>query len=452
MNRTQRIVLLALLAVVVTAGVVGTIYAAESSQIDEKLKIRGSTTVFPIVDAIKDDYAAISGNWEIDVAAAGTSTGLRPLAAINQTDNATGGVPGGDRIEIGMASSQFKDSSHGCQYQNDSLGVACVPVGSGSPPYSGYQLANLVENKISRDALVMVIPKQLYDAGITNISPLEVAKIYNCAGSDPSPITNWNQLAVCSQPGVTCPNRTIVPQARVEDSGTYATHIDFVSALGTSKAEEDSCIGTHGGDGARHVGNPDVAAAIIADNSSATPSKIGYVGIGFIDTDPTKMSPMKLDGVEPNQNTVYSDGTNYQKFPWSRWLYLYHVDPNQRIQDGQGPYAGGGSPDDPWNSQVENFVQFARADCSGQKKVAEEDFVKIWSDRDVNKNAVVNISDVTKVGLSWLRTGFTCGVNTDSTCSGDALCYRRDVSQNGTVNITDITQIGLSWQLTYTAP
>jgi hypothetical protein len=79
----------------------------------------------------------------------------------------------------------------------------------------------------------------------------------------------------------------------------------------------------------------------------------------------------------------------------------------------------------------------------GQNIVEAQGFVRLSPRADVNGDGVVDIGDVSKIGLAWGKSVAA------GTITAGAVA---DVNQDGVVDIGDVSKIGLWWGVAITAP
>ncbi|VVB60158.1 PBP superfamily domain protein [uncultured archaeon] len=248
------------------------------------LSLGGSTTVQPIADACAQAFMVLHSNITVQVYGGGSGVGIK-------------GVAGGT-YDIGDASREAKASD-----LTDIQGVT---------------LSDLVAHKIALDGIAIIVSKEIYNAGVTNISKTQLKGIYNRT------ITNWQTLGG--------PNEAIFVVGRDTSSGTYTSINDM---LGLNQSTQILDV-------ARSE-NAQVKAAVAGQNNG-----IGYVGLGFVDAN---TPAVKLNGISPSISTV-TDNT----YPLSRSLYMYT----------KGPASG-----------VEQmFIDFVLS-TDGQKIVEQEEFVPL---------------------------------------------------------------------------
>jgi len=248
------------------------------------LSLGGSTTVQPIADSCAQAFMAKHTNITVQVYGGGSAVGIKGVAQ--------------GTYDIGDASRAAK--------ADDLTGI------------QGVTLADLVQHKIALDGIAIIVSKEIYNAGVTNISKTQLKGIFNRT------ITNWKTLGG--------PDKTIFVVGRDSSSGTYTSINDM---LGLNKTTQILDVAKSE--------NAQVKAAVAGQDNS-----IGYVGLGFVDTN---TPALKINGIAPSISTV-TDNT----YPLSRPLYMYT----------KGPATG-----------VEQmFIDFVLS-SEGQAIVAQEEFVPL---------------------------------------------------------------------------
>ncbi|MHC1631916.1 MAG: phosphate ABC transporter substrate-binding protein [Methanotrichaceae archaeon] len=249
----------------------------------DNLTITGSTTVLPGVERCADTFNQVQDEIRIHVSSGGSGRGIQ--------DVATG------LADIGMSSREIKKS------EIDQFG-------------DGF-----VVHLIGYDAIGVVVNKEIYDAGVTNLSSEEVAAIYR------GEINNW-----CEVGG---PNKKILAVARMSGSGTRDTFNKMI--LGSTKVETE-------GVGINAMENAEVKTVLVQNDKA-----IGYLGISYTKTG--DIGVVGLDGVYPTVENVKN-----KKYKLSRPLYLYT-----------------------WKNTSETeakFINFVLSE-EGQKIMEEEGFISV---------------------------------------------------------------------------
>ena len=348
-----------------------------SAQQAVNVDIRGSTTVWPIMDVARYQIPVLFPDTTLTIARTGSGDGKRSVLR-NLTD-------------IGMAS------------------APCVP-GTDDVPPAIISCAQATETRIARDALSIVVHSS--KTCVTDISRTQLKGIYE------GTITNWNQISA------SCPSQTIVPRARIIGSGTRQSFMDLACPSGgcpINDAAEQATINATGLP--RLLGNQEMEEAI-GDNTDG--SQIGYVGLAFLDPD---IRALSVEGVFPSVATV-EDGS----YRLSRSLYLYTIPPEldpdpakPRIQDvlnwatgfrGQSVVINEGfvavAPAAPnWDVTADFVANILDMSSIGTVFLAvppptgldpPNDVTYGWVRANVVLDRQVNILDLATVGGRWLQT------------------------------------------------
>jgi len=215
------------------------------------ISLGGSTTVQPIADSAAAAFMKLHSNVTVEVYGGGSSVGIKGVAK--------------GTYDIGDASRSA--------------------VADDVKDITGVTIDQLVPHKIALDGIAVIASKQIYDAGVTNISIPQLKGIYDHT------ITNWETLGG--------PDETIFVVGRDTSSGTYASFNDMLKLNETTQILDKSASE-----------NAQVKAAVAGANNG-----IGYVGLGFVDaTTPA----LRLNGILPSIETVKDNS-----YPLSRSLYMY---------------------------------------------------------------------------------------------------------------------------------
>jgi len=215
------------------------------------LSLGGSTTVQPIAESAATAFMSLYPNITVQVYGGGSSVGIKGVAkgTYNIGDASRSAVP-----------DDVKD-------------------------ISGVTFDDLVPHQIALDGIAIIVSKQIYDAGVNDITKDQLKGIYN------NTINNWNEIGG--------PNASIFVVGRDTSSGTYASFNDMLKLNETTQVLDKAS-----------TENAQVKAAV----GGAT-NAIGYVGLGFVDSN---TPALKLNGILPTADTV-KDNT----YPLSRSLFMY---------------------------------------------------------------------------------------------------------------------------------
>lgn len=220
---------------------------------EETVRIAGSTTVLPLAEGGAEVFNAEQSDYKVTVTGGGTGVGIKNIAEGNS--------------EIAMASREVTDEERekfGDKYQ---------------------------ENLIGYDGIVIVVSREIYDAGVTSLDKEQVKGIY--AGE----IDNWEELGG--------PDEEILAVGREQGSGTRDT---FNEEIMGDKSAETPGVGTVEGSNAG-------VKTVLTGSEQA----IGYLGYSYVQDD--SIGAISLDGVEPTTENI-KDGS----YELARKLYFYTYD------------------------------------------------------------------------------------------------------------------------------
>ena len=250
-----------LTAAIATATIAG--IPAVNSQNTSTIKIDGSSTVYPITEAVAEEYQIEKrGQTQVTVGISGTGGGFKKFCS----DDAA------IRTHISNASRPIKDTEK----------EMCAAAG-----------IEYIELPVAYDAIAVVVNK---DNPIDSITTDEL-KIMWQPEADGS-ITSWNQV------NSSWPTLELDLYGPGADSGTFDYFTKKINGSeGASRADytpsEDDNVLVQG----------------VANDQGA----IGYFGLSYYLENQDKIKALAVDGVEPSSETVL-DGT-YK--PLSRPIYIY---------------------------------------------------------------------------------------------------------------------------------
>ncbi len=229
MEKNAKIILTALLAVLLLAGIILTGAGDKSREKGVKLTITGSTTVLPIAQKAAERYMDNHPDWDIQVSGGGSSVGVRSA--------------GEGTADIGMASRDMKDSEKA-------------------------QYPNLMEIVVAKDGIAMIVNPS---NPVSSLSIEQIRGIYN------GTYTNWKQLGG--------EDMDIVVVGRDEASGTrefFWEHVmekeDFISTMlaknsnGAVKQTVEQTPGAIGYVGLGYVDGTVKALTIKTGNTTVEPT------------------------------------------------------------------------------------------------------------------------------------------------------------------------------------
>jgi phosphate transport system substrate-binding protein len=241
---------------------------AQSGQ-PQSIKIDGSSTVYPITNAIAAEFQATqtkankTNNTKLDVAISGTGGGFRKFCE---------GV-----VDISNASRPIlKDEMAVCNRNN----------------------VRYIELPIAFDALTVVVNPQ--NNWAKDITVAELKKIWEPAAE--RKITKWNQVRP------SWPNQPLTLYGAGKDSGTFDYFTE--ATVGQPKASRND-----------YTASEDDNALV--QGISQDPNALGYFGLAYYEANPNKLKALAVDNgkeaVLPSRQTV--EKSQYQ--PLSRPLFIY---------------------------------------------------------------------------------------------------------------------------------
>jgi len=200
----------------------------------KRLKVAGSTTVEPVIQAAGQAFMSRFPETEVTVRGGGSTIGIKGIAY--------------GALHIGMASRGLK------QAELD-------------------RWPNLTATPIGRDGVAVVIHRSLYEAGVRQLTLAQVAAIWR------GEITNWRALGG--------PDLPIRAYDKVLTSGTRATFAEVV--LGAEAAAAPGTVGAL-------VENGDVLGVISEERGAVSILSIGHqtdnvVGVAIVGQDGQIVEP-----------------------------------------------------------------------------------------------------------------------------------------------------------------
>lgn len=228
------------------------------------LKIDGSSTVYPLTDAVAKEFAKTYPNkTKITVEFSGTGGGFKKFCA-GETD-------------ISNASRPIRPEEM----------AACNQAG-----------IRYYELPIGFDALTVVVHPQ--NTWATDITIAELKKLWEPAAQ--GKITRWNQIRA------NWPNRPIVLYGAGKDSGTFDYFTEAV--VGTAKASRTD-----------YTASEDDFTLV--QGVAKDPNALGYFGYAYYEANQSQLKPLGIDqgkgAILPGQKTVHD--AQYQ--PLGRPLFIY---------------------------------------------------------------------------------------------------------------------------------
>ncbi|MFC6836963.1 PstS family phosphate ABC transporter substrate-binding protein [Halomarina ordinaria] len=174
------------------------------------------------------------------------------------------------------------------------IGDASAPVSAEFPDRSEEELEPFTDHVVAIDAQPIVVSKEVYDEGVTEMTLEDLQAIYR------GEIENWSELGG--------PDREIQAVGRAEGSGTDTSFRNNV--LGDPDAEMP-------GTDVRQGQNQQVATLVQESNNA-----IAYIALAFVDEETVPPIGLEIDG------TTYTYGENLGtlEYPLSRALHCYTWD------------------------------------------------------------------------------------------------------------------------------
>jgi phosphate transport system substrate-binding protein len=224
------------------------------------VKIDGSSTVYPITEAIAEDFQkAKKGAARVTVGVSGTGGGFKKFCA-------------GD-TDIANASRPIKDSEI----------AQCKKAG-----------INFIELPVAYDALTVVVNKN--NDWAKNLTTAELKKIWEPGAK--GKITNWNQV----RSGF--PNAPLKLYGPGADSGTFDYFTEAIN--GKSKASRTDFT-------------PSEDDNVLVQGVSRDKNALAYFGYAYYDANKSKVKAVSVNGVMPSRQTV--ENGKYQ--PLARPIFIY---------------------------------------------------------------------------------------------------------------------------------
>jgi phosphate transport system substrate-binding protein len=246
-KKIGKLMLVTIAAITILVGIL----SGCTQQNNTTISLGGSTTVQPVAESAAAAFMSMYPNITIEVYGGGSSVGIKGVAQ--------------GTYDIGDASRSATPDD--------------------VKDISGVSFGQLIAHKIALDGIAIIVSRQIYDAGVNNITKDQLKGIYN------NTITNWNEVGG--------PNKDIFVVGRDTSSGTYASFNDMLKLNETTQILDKAS-----------TENAQVKAAVAGAENG-----IGYVGLGFVDS---TTPPLQLNGILPTAATV-KDNT----YPLSRALYMY---------------------------------------------------------------------------------------------------------------------------------
>jgi phosphate transport system substrate-binding protein len=247
------------LASAVTATVALGIGAPQALSQSRLVQVDGSSTVFPISEAMAEEFIAANPGMQVTVGVSGTGGGFKKFCA--------------DELDITGASRPIKDTEI----------EACAAAG-----------VEYVEVPIATDALTVVVHPENTWARTMTVEQLQTLWEPAAEGT----ITRWNQI------NPSWPNSPIELYGPGTDSGTFDYFTEVI-------------VGESGSSRADYTASEDDNILVIG--VSRNENALGYFGLAYYLENQDRLASVAVNGVTPTFEHV-EDGTYT---PLSRPIFLY---------------------------------------------------------------------------------------------------------------------------------
>lgn len=211
------------------------------------IKIDGSSTVFPISEAMAEEFMAQNRGTQVTVGVSGTGGGFKKFCA-GELD-----ITGASRPIKGSEADECK--AKGIEY---------------------------VQVEVARDALTVVVNRS---NPLTNITTDQLKKIWEPAAE--GKITRWNQV------DSSWPNAAMALYGPGTDSGTF----DYFTA---------AIVGEEGASRTDYTASEDDNVLVLGVSRNA--SALGYFGMAYYLENQETLKALSVDGIAPTPANV-EDGT-----------------------------------------------------------------------------------------------------------------------------------------------
>ena len=264
--------ILKLSAVAATAVTAATLAIPQvQSQSRPIIKVDGSSTVYPITEAVAESFQATEksrGGARVTVGISGTGGGFKKFCSKNKAV----------RTHISNASRRIKDSEKKmCEEANG----------------SGVKGVQYIEIPVAYDAITVVVNKK---NPLTNITTEELKKMWEPGAKDS--ISKWNQV------NSSWPNKNLDLFGPGTDSGTFDYFTKKI--VGKSGASRSDYIPSE---------DDNVLVKGVVDNENS----LAYFGFTYFTENASKLKALAINDVKPSLETV-KDGS-YK--PLSRPIFIY---------------------------------------------------------------------------------------------------------------------------------
>ncbi|MBE9141482.1 PstS family phosphate ABC transporter substrate-binding protein [Nodosilinea sp. LEGE 07088] len=261
------------LGAAVTATVALGVAAPSAFSQNSTIQIDGSSTVFPISEAMAEEFMAANRGTQVTVGVSGTGGGFKKFCA--------------GELDITGASRPIKSSE----------AEECAAAG-----------IEYIEVPVATDALTVVINPDNTWAEDMTVEQLAMLWGPDAEGS----ITNWSQI------DSSWPNEPIGLYGPGTDSGTFDYFTDVI-------------VGEEGASRADYTASEDDNILVLG--VSGDPNAIGYFGLAYYLENQDSLKAVAIDGVAPTPENV----ENGSYTPLSRPIFIYvkksSLESNPEVRD-----------------------------------------------------------------------------------------------------------------------
>lgn len=268
-KRNRRKLALAAILVILVAGVSGIVIAQYlSPRLSGTIEIDGSSTVYPITEAVAEEFTKKNPGVRVNVGISGTGGGFQRFAN-NETD-------------ISDASRRIKQSEADLATAN------------------GIQW---IELEVAIDGLTVVVHPS--NTWATCLTTAELKEIWEPNSQGAGDITRWNQITGRE---TEFPDQPIALYGPGTDSGTF----DYFT---------EEIVGTVDSSRSDYTASED--DNVLVQGVAGNQNSLGYFGYAYYVTNKDKVKVVQIDSgngcVEPTDQTINAG----QYTPLSRPLYIY---------------------------------------------------------------------------------------------------------------------------------
>ncbi len=291
------------------AAVAGLVLAAPAmAEARDQIRIVGSSTVFPYTQAVSEEFANKTSFAAPVVESTGTGGGMKIFCQ---------GI-GADHPDVTGASRAMKKSEHELCLSNgvDSISEALLG-------YDGLSIA------VSRSGATLDVTKEQLFLALAAEVPQDGKLVAN-------PYTSWKQI------DASLPDAKIQVFGPPPTSGTRDAFVELVMEEGCEAFEEIKALAKERrGEVCSRMrqDGPFIEAGendnLIVQRLNADPSAYGIFGYSFLYENQDTLKPVKVNGVEPNFDTIASGD-----YGISRPLFIYIKNAHRGVIPGLEDFVG----------------------------------------------------------------------------------------------------------------